>query len=77
MSFFEFNATKVWFTDTEIKVQLVDGRVSGLPIDNFPMLKNAKLIERENVEIINGYALYWSSLGEDLSVAGFFEKETV
>src|SRR5205809_681568 len=33
-----------------------------------------ELEERETFEIINGYALYWPDLGEDLSVAGFFEQ---
>lgn len=75
MNFFEYKASKVWFTDADIFVELEDGRQASLPIKNFPLLSKASLDERKNFEIINGYALYWPHLGEDLSVAGFFEQE--
>ena len=71
MNFFKYRATRVWFTQTEIKVALEDGRVAGLPIANFPLINKASDVEKSNVEIINGYALYWPLIGEDLSVAGF------
>jgi hypothetical protein len=74
MKFFEYKAKKVWFTETEIKVILSDGRESALLISDYPLLKNATDLQRKNVEIVDGYALYWPDLGEDLSVAGFFEK---
>lgn len=77
MKFFEYKAEKVWITETEIKIVLSDGRESHLEISNFPLLKNATDLQRKNVEIVNGYALYWPDLGEDLSIAGFFEKEMV
>ncbi len=73
MNFFEYRASKVWFTQNEINVKLVDGREATLALVNFPLLLNASKIERENFKIINGYALYWENIGEDLSVAGFFE----
>jgi hypothetical protein len=75
MKFFEYKAEEVCVTETEIRVRLADGRESYLEISNFPLLKNATDSQRQNVEIVNGYALYWPDLGEDLSVAGFFEKE--
>ncbi|WP_254411349.1 DUF2442 domain-containing protein [Dyadobacter diqingensis] len=75
MKFFEYKAEKVWITETEIKVLLADGRESCLEISDFPLLRNATDSQRQNVEIVNGYALYWPELGEDLSIAGFFEKE--
>ena len=77
MKFFEYKSKKVCITDTEIKVKLTDGRESDLEISNFPLLKNATDLQRKNVEIVNGYALYRPDLGEDLSVAGFFKKEMV
>ena len=75
MSFFEFEAVKVWFTESEIKVLLNDGREAGLLLSKFPLLKNATDQQKSNVEIVKGYALYWPDLGEDLSIAGFFENE--
>jgi Protein of unknown function (DUF2442) len=77
MEFFKYKATEVWFTDTEIFVKLNTGEISSLPISNFPLLLEATNSQRENVEIINGYALYWPNLEEDLSVAGFFENVLV
>ena len=74
MEFFEYKASKVWLTSTDIFVELEDGRQASLPIKNFPLLLNASQEEREKFEIIKGYALHWSALGEDLSVAGFFEQ---
>jgi Protein of unknown function (DUF2442) len=50
------------------------GEISSLPIANFPLLKKATDNQIKNVEIVNGYALNWPDLGEDLSVVGFFEK---
>jgi len=77
MKFFEYKAVRVWFTSTEIRVLLHDGRESGLPISSFPLIQNATDFQRAQVEIINGYALHWPALGEDLSIAGFFEKKLV
>jgi hypothetical protein len=75
MNFFDYNATRAWITDTEIHVQISDGRVGKLPIANFSLLANANTAQRNNFEIIKGYALHWEELGEDLSVAGFFENQ--
>jgi hypothetical protein len=74
MNFFEYKAIKVWFTDTDVFVELKDGRKSSLPVQRFPLLAKAAKSELEKVEIIGGYALHWPLLGEDLSVAGFFEN---
>lgn len=74
MEFFKYNAVKVWFSDDEIFVELDNGKKSSLPIKLFPLLYKASKEEREKFEVIGGYALYWPSIGEDLSVAGFFEN---
>ncbi len=74
MDFFKFDAVEVWFTATDLFVKLNTGEISSLPLSNFPILLNATKSQKENIEIINGYALYWPELDEDLSVAGFFEK---
>ena len=73
MKFFEYKVSKVWFTPTDIFVELEDGRQASLPIKNFPLLLKASQEEREKFEILKGYALHWQELGEDLSIAGFFE----
>ena len=72
MKFFEYCATKVWFENDAIYVQTKDGNSSSLPLASFPILYNASPALREEVQIIDGYALYWPTLGEDLSVEGFF-----
>ncbi|GLU54571.1 DUF2442 domain-containing protein [Dyadobacter frigoris] len=77
MKFFDYKAEKVEVSEVEIRVTLVDGREAALLISDFPLLKEATSSQRKNVEVINGYALYWPELGEDLSVAGFFEKEMI
>ncbi|MFT4153693.1 DUF2442 domain-containing protein [Parafilimonas sp.] len=75
MNFFDYKASKVWVTDTDIYVVLQDGRQASLPVKNFPLLLSASPEELKKFEIIDGYALYWPYLGEDLSIAGFFETE--
>ena len=74
MNFFEYRAAKVWFTSDEIFVELEDGKHAFLPIRSFPLLYKASPEQREKFMIVGGYALYWPDLGEDLSVAGFFES---
>ena len=75
MRFFEYKASRAWLTPTDIFVELEDGRQTCLPIKDFPILFNASSEEREKFKIIDGYALHWPDLGEDLSIAGFFERE--
>lgn len=75
MKFFDYNAVKVWFTLSDIYVQLVSVETACLPISDFPLLAKASPGQLKDVAIVNGYALQWEKLGEDLSVAGFFEKE--
>jgi uncharacterized protein DUF2442 len=76
MKFFEYKASKIWLTDVDIFVELEDRRKASLPIKNFPLLFKASPKEREKFEIIDGYALHWPDLGEDLSIAGFFEQKS-
>lgn len=74
MKFFKYNAVKVWMSDDEIFAELDNGQKASLPIRSFPLLAAASKTEREKFEIIDGYALYWPALGEDLGIAGFFEQ---
>ena len=75
MKFFEYKAKKVWIEDSFIHVMLQDGREGKLPIQQFKSLANAQPEALHNFEIINGYALHWPQLDEDLSVESFFMKE--
>jgi hypothetical protein len=75
MNFFEYNAIKAWTSNTHIFVQLASGEVASLPIAQFPLLQKATPQQLQQVQIVDGYALYWEELGEDLSVAGFFENQ--
>ena len=78
MSFFNYEVTEVWFSDDQIRVKLKDGNTASLPIADFPRLAQATPEQLKQFEIVDGYALYWPELDEDLSIAGFFEhqKET-
>jgi hypothetical protein len=77
MNFFDYKAVKVWFTSSDIHVQLISGESASLSLKLFPLLQNASKDQLEKVEIIKGYALHWPDLGEDLSVAGFFEHQNL
>ncbi|MEP6465998.1 MAG: DUF2442 domain-containing protein [Parafilimonas sp.] len=58
-------------------VELEDGRQSFLPIKDFPILLNATQQQREEFEIVDGYALHWPALGEDLSIEDFFIHQEI
>jgi hypothetical protein len=52
-------------------VQLVDGRVIGVPLAWFPRLLRASPERRLRFEISGGgQGLHWDELDEDISVAG-------
>jgi hypothetical protein len=54
-----------------IFVELTDGRIIGFPADRFKILKNATGEQLKEVTIrLNGYALRWESLDEDITVPG-------
>ncbi len=74
MNLFDYNAIKCWATTNDIFIKLSDGREASLPIARFPLLAKATKEQLEKVEIIDGYALHWPDLDEDLSVAGFFDQ---
>jgi hypothetical protein len=54
-----------------IYLELTDGRIVGFPADRFKILKEASEAELKKVSIeVNGYALRWEELDEDLTVEG-------
>ena len=67
----EPTATRVWVDGRTIFIELTDGRIIGLPADRFRILKNATDEQLKEVKLrLNGYALRWESLDEDITVSG-------
>ncbi|MDP2269067.1 MAG: DUF2442 domain-containing protein, partial [Deltaproteobacteria bacterium] len=64
-------AVRAWAERRTIFIELTDGRIIGFPANRFKILADApeeKL--REVVLRLNGYALRWESLDEDITVPG-------
>ena len=67
----EPTAIKAWAEDRKIYVELTDGRTIGFPADRFQILKEATVEQLKEVTLrLNGYALRWESLDEDITVPG-------
>ncbi|MBI4818259.1 MAG: DUF2442 domain-containing protein [Deltaproteobacteria bacterium] len=70
----EAQASRVWVQGRMIFVELTDGRQVGFPADRFKILSRASNAELQEVHLrLNGYALRWESLDEDLTVQGVVE----
>jgi hypothetical protein len=64
-------AVRAWAEKRLIFVELTDGRIVGFPADRFKILKAANDSQLTKVEIrMNGAALRWEELDEDLTVQG-------
>ncbi len=64
-------AIKVYVKIRTIIIDLVDGRSISFPADRFRILKNATNEELKEVKLrLNGYALRWENLDEDITVNG-------
>ncbi len=64
-------AIRVWTKGRTIFIELVDGRIIGFPADRFKLLKKASAEELAEVKLrLNGYALRWENLDEDITVPG-------
>ncbi|AMS27486.1 hypothetical protein AEM51_11120 [Bacteroidetes bacterium UKL13-3] len=64
-------ASDVWVKNRTVFIQLTDGRILGFPPNRFTRLKSATDEQLSKVEIrLNGYALRWEELDEDLTVKG-------
>ena len=68
----DLRARAVEFTRDELVVTLVDGRKIATPLDWYPRLKNASVVERANFEIMP-MGIHWPDLDEDLGIAGMLE----
>jgi hypothetical protein len=64
-------ALKAWTERRMVFLELTDGRIIGFPADRFKILANATEEQLEQVQLrLNGYALRWEALDEDITVAG-------
>lgn len=67
-------AKEVRFDAEMMHVTLTDGRIIGVPIIWFPLLREATPAQRENYEIGGGgVSIHWPEIDEDLSVAGLLD----
>jgi hypothetical protein len=64
-------AVRVWVEKRFVYLELVDGRILGFPADRFRILGAARDEELQEVRLeLNGYALRWEKLDEDITVPG-------
>ncbi len=67
-------ATRVWVVERMVFVELTDGRQVGFPADRFRILSQANGEQLQRVQLrLNGDALRWDELDEDLTVQGIVE----
>jgi hypothetical protein len=67
----EPTAIRAWAEGRTIFIELTDGRIIGFPANRFRILKNATDEQLKEVTLrLNGYALRWESLDEDITVPG-------
>ena len=64
-------AVRAWAENRTVYVELTDGRIIGFPANRFAILSKATEEELKQVSIrLNGFALRWESLDEDITVPG-------
>lgn len=64
-------AVSAWAEGRKIFIELADGRLVSFPANRFKILKNADDEQLKEVSIrLNGYALRWENLDEDITVRG-------
>lgn len=64
-------AVRAWSERRMIFVELADGRIVGFPADRFRILSQATEEQLGRVQIeLNGFALRWEELDEDVTVPG-------
>jgi hypothetical protein len=67
----EPTALRVWVEGRMVFLELTDGRVIGFPANRFARLRDASTEQLREVTLeLNGYALRWEALDEDITVPG-------
>ena len=71
MEIVEPAAIKAWTEGRRIYIELTDSRIIGFPADRFKILSKATDHQLKEVKIrLDGFALRWESLDEDITVPG-------
>jgi hypothetical protein len=64
-------AINAWAEGRLIYIELTDGRIISFPSSKFHLLKKASDEQLTKVEVrLNGFALRWEELDEDITVRG-------
>lgn len=64
-------AIRAWVEKRMIFVELTDGRIVGFPAERFKILSKASDQDLNDLTIrLNGYALRWEKLDEDITIPG-------
>jgi hypothetical protein len=64
-------ALRVWVEGRMVFLELTDGRIVGFPANRFSLLRTATEDQLQHAKLeLNGSALRWEELDEDLTVAG-------
>ena len=64
-------ALRVWVENRMVFLELTDGRIVGFPANRFRRLRDATTEQLKEVTLeLNGYALRWETLDEDITVPG-------
>ena len=67
-------AISAWVAGRMVFIELTDGRQVGFPAARFRLLANASDADLARVELcLNGAALRWEELDEDITVRGVVE----
>jgi len=67
----EYCAVRAWTTGRTVFIELTDGRQIGFPSSRFKLLRDASEEQLNKVALrLNGTALRWEELDEDISVSG-------
>lgn len=64
-------AIRAWVEKRMVYIELTDGRIIGFPANRFKILAEASDERLKEVTLrLDGYALRWESLDEDITVPG-------
>ncbi|MGB7650818.1 MAG: DUF2442 domain-containing protein [Gallionella sp.] len=67
----DYCALRAWAVARTVFIELTDGRQIGFPAARFRLLRDASDAQLQKVSLrVNGTALRWEELDEDISVAG-------
>ncbi len=67
-------ATRAWAVGRMVFIELTDGRQIGFPASRFRLLAGADNEALQRVALrLNGHALRWEELDEDITVRGIVE----